>query len=195
MCSPFCWLAGQGSLSGIKTSQSQYMQSDFSSMFQGNSSATQNFPLQTDRPWADNLRRNLSLDAPPSHMGVAPSGSGIEPSHLAHQLEQLELQHLQKLDSTGSGLQRQVSGVPPALQPSDPSFDHFLRQGVLPNRDPQTLNPIHAQVPPQPHQLPVQIPPSGPVLELLLRLQQQQQQQQQLPPQVLLKLSSCWSFL
>ena len=174
-------LTGQ-QFSASKAPRSPSMQPDLSPILQ----SSHGHLVQTDQPWADTLMRNLSLDVPYPHVGLPPSGSGIDPTHLAQQLEQLELQHLQRMGSTGSALQRQLSGVPPSPQSARINLEQLMRPGGLPPRDHQGSNLLHSQMPPQPHQAPVPIPPSGPVLEQLLRLQQQQQQQQQqLPTQVL----------
>lgn len=176
----FFVLAGQPLFSAPKAPRSPSIQPDLSPMLQNG----HGHPGQADQPWTDTLLRNLSLDASYSHVGLPPSGSGIDPTHLAQQLEQLEIQHLQRMGSSGSALQRQLSGVSPSPQSSRINLDQLMRPEGIPPRDHQGLNPLHSQMPPQSHQAPVPIPPSGPVLEQLLRMQQQQQQQQQLPTQV-----------
>jgi hypothetical protein len=188
ICCGKCGVVAAQPFSASKAPRSPSMQADLSPMLQSG----RGHVVQKDQAWGDNLMRNLSLDAQYPHVGLPPSGSGIDPTHLAQQLEQLEIQHLQRMGSTGSALQRQLSGVPPSPQSARVNLEQLVRPGGLPARDHQGLNLPHPQIPPQPHQPPVPIPPSGPVLEQLLRLQQQQQQQQQLPTQV---WTEWWSWV
>lgn len=175
-----CVSTGQP-FSASKAPRPSSLQADSSSMPQN----LHGHGVPKEQAWGDSLLRNLSLDAQYPHVGLPPSGNGIDPTHLAQQLEQLELQHqhLQRMGSTGAGLQRQLSGVPPSPQSSRMNMEQLMRPGGLGSRD-QVLNPLLPQMPPQAHQPGVAIPPSGPVLEQLLRMQQQQQQQQHVPTQV-----------
>ncbi|CAM6016332.1 unnamed protein product [Sphagnum balticum] len=185
-------LSGHPSLSSsiaAGASQSPSLQPDLSPLLQAAPATNLGHPTHVDRPWSASLLRNVSLDVPYSELGAAAHGGGVDPNHLAQHLEKLELQHLQRLGSSGSShpwplsLQPQVDT--PLPQQQHPTLEQLLRPGLLPPRDIPPLNFLHQQVPPPQQQPSLPVPPSGPVLEQLLRIQQQQQQQ--LPPQVLIE--------
>ncbi|CAK9211706.1 unnamed protein product [Sphagnum troendelagicum] len=188
-------MSGHPSLSSsiaAGASQSPSLQPDLSPLLQAAPATNLGHPTHLDRPWSASLLRNVSLDVPYSELGAAAHGGGVDPNHLAQHLEKLELQHLQRLGSSGSShpwplsLQPQVDT--PLPQQQHPTLEQLLRPGLLPPRDIPPLNFLHQQVPPPQQQPSLPVPPSGPVLEQLLRIQQQQQQQQQqLPPQVLIE--------
>jgi hypothetical protein len=188
-------LSGHPSLSSLiapGASQSPSLQPDLSPLLQAAPATNLGHPTHLDRPWSASLLRNVSLDVPYSELGAAAHGGGVDPNHLAQHLEKLELQHLQRLGSSGSShpwplsLQPQVDT--PLPQQQHPTLEQLLRPGLLPPRDIPPLNFLHQQVPPPQQQSSLPVPASGPVLDQLLRIQQQQQQQQQqLPPQVLIE--------
>ncbi|KAL3676449.1 hypothetical protein R1sor_026397 [Riccia sorocarpa] len=165
---------------------------DLLPILQGGSNQLQHGP-QPDRGWPDirgDLMRSLS-DLPPHHS--MPQGGGVDHAHI----HSLEMQHLQRyglVQPGHPGLQRQLSQPTPPVLPHQQqissggpaSLEQLLRPGL--SRDLQALNMLQQQqqqFQQQQAQPPLPIPPSGPVLDQLLRLQQQQQQQ--LPPQVLLE--------
>ncbi|KAL2608476.1 hypothetical protein R1flu_027049 [Riccia fluitans] len=166
---------------------------DLLPILQGGNSQLQLGP-QPDRGWPDirgDLMRSLS-DLPPPHHSM-PQGGGVDHSHI----HPLEMQHLQRYGLMQPGLpgiQRQLSQPSPPVLPHQQqippggpiALEQLLRPGLP--RDLQALNMLQQQqqqFQQQQAQPPLPIPPSGPVLDQLLRLQQQQQQQ--LPPQVLLE--------
>lgn len=194
-------LSGQPSLSSSIVAGDSHLpthQPDLSPLLQAVCSTNLGHPTHLDRTWPDSLMRNVSLDVLYSELDGPPAhGGGVNPNHLFHHLEKLELQHLQQLGSPGSSvssisqqsshsLQPQVDS--PLSQHQHPTLEQLLLLGLLAPHDIQPLNFLHQQVPPPQPQTPLPVPPSGPVLEQLLRIQQQQQQQQQqLPPQVLIE--------
>lgn len=160
-----------------------------SSLVQGASSSK-----QTDR-WPE-MMHNLSSEIR-AHSGLP--HSAVDQAQI-HHLDQLELQNLQRYGHlAGVSPMRQVpqqqQPMPQVLAPqhqvpsgAGPLLEQLLRPGLP--RDLANLGMLqqhHHQQQPQHHQqqVPLPIPPSGPGLDQLLRLQQQQQQQ--LPPQVLIE--------
>jgi hypothetical protein len=155
-----------------------------SAMAQGASSNSLITPAaQSERSWPE-LIPNLSADIATSHRN---SHGAMDPA----QLHQMEMQHLQRYGMQPGGLHSMQRPVPQAspqvlshpqqLPGAGPALEHLLRP--LSRDQLSLLQQQHSQQQAQQNSLP--IPPSGPVLDQLLRMQQQQQQQ--LPPQVLLE--------
>ncbi len=141
---PQTLLSGQPSLSSSIVAGASHLpshQPDLSPLLQAVFSTNLDHPTHLDRTWLDSLMRNVSLDVLYSELGGPPAhGGGVNPNHLSHHLEKLELQHLQQLGSPGSSvssiprqsshsLQPQVDS--PLSQHQHPTLEQLLLPGVL----------------------------------------------------------------